>query len=154
MRESPRLEERLNGTQERESISQRREKALTIGKILKMTQNTMTPNQTEVKPQFTSSQLWPGFNMIFENGWEISVQFGSTHYCSNRHGENNVKLMKRSSRTAEVAIFAPNKNGFPTKWWSYDENLDDVVEQPDESFVNGHLTTDQVAKIISIISKK
>jgi hypothetical protein len=48
VRESPRLEERLNGTQERESISQRRVKALTIEKILKMKLNIIAPNQTEI----------------------------------------------------------------------------------------------------------
>ena len=102
------------------------------------------------EPQFSSSPLWPGFSMTFKNGWEISVQFGDSHYCSNRmKGEGS-----RRSTTAEVAIFAPNKDGFPREWWSYDEDIGDVVEQPDESFVNGWLTTDQVANIISIVSKK
>ena len=102
------------------------------------------------EPQFSSSPLWPGFSMTFKNGWEISVQFGDSHYCSNRmKGEGS-----RRSTTAEVAIFAPNKDGFPREWWSYDEDIGDVVEQPDESFVNGWLTTDQVANIIRIVSKK
>jgi hypothetical protein len=102
------------------------------------------------KPQFASSPLWPGFSMTFKNGWEISVQFGDNHYCSNRAK----RTPSRKSETAEVAIFAPDKDGFPREWWSYDEDIDNVVEQPDESFVTGWLTTDQVAKIINIISKK
>ena len=102
------------------------------------------------KPQFASSPLWPGFSMTFENGWEISGQFGGGHYCSNRMKDGS----SRRSETAEVAIFAPNKDGFPREWWSYDEDIDDVVKQPDESFVNGWLTTDQVASIINIISNK
>jgi hypothetical protein len=107
------------------------------------------------KPQFASSPHWPGFSMTFKNGWEISVQFGDSHYCSNRSKGDWVKEFgSRKSETAEVAIFAPDKEGYPSNWWSYDEKLDDVVEQPDESFVNGWLTTDQVASIINIISKK
>jgi hypothetical protein len=101
-------------------------------------------------PRFSSSPLWPGFSMTFKNGWEISVQFGNGHYCSNKMKDSS----SRQSETAEVAIFAPDKDGFPREWWSYDETLDDVVEQPEESFVNGWLTTDQVSSIINIIANK
>ena len=101
------------------------------------------------KPQFASAADWPGFSMTFKNGWEISVQFGSSHYCSNRDNNNS----RRRSGTAEVAIFSPNG-----AWWSYDEKLDNVVkppiDNPTDSFVNGWLTTDQVASIINIISNK
>ena len=102
------------------------------------------------KPMFSASTMHPGFSMTFANGWEISVQWGKNHYCAN---QDNAKE-SRHSRTAEVAIFAPDKDGFPRDWWSYDEDLNKVVEQPQETYVNGHLTTDQVAKIISIISQK
>ena len=102
------------------------------------------------KPQFASSPDWPGFSMTFKNGWEISVQFGSSHYCSNRDKDKT----RHRSATAEVAIFAPDKDGFPREWWSYDENINDVVKQSQSTFVNGWLETDQVASIINIISKK
>jgi hypothetical protein len=29
-----------------------------------------------------------GFQMTFENGWTISVQFGYGNYCSHRNHEN------------------------------------------------------------------
>ena len=104
-----------------------------------------TPN-----PIFASSAEWPGFSMTFENKWEISVQFGATHYCSNRNSDSwKESEHRRHSETAEVAIFSPNG-----AWWSYDEDLNEVGEQPDVNYVNGHLTTDQVANIIAIISKK
>jgi len=103
------------------------------------------------KTMFSSSEIYPGFNIIFANGWEISVQWGRCHYCANR---DNPDEKSRQSRTAEVAIFAPDKDGFPRDWWSYDEDLNEVVEQPEDTYVNGHLTTDQVANIIAIISKK
>jgi hypothetical protein len=89
--------------------------------------------------------------MTLANGWEISVQWGRNHYCAN---QDNPNKESRRSTTAEVAIFAPDKDGSGRNWWSYDEDLNEVVEQPAETYVNGHLTTDQVANIISIISKK
>jgi hypothetical protein len=100
---------------------------------------------------FAASEFNPGFNMIFANGWEISVQWGRDHYCANKDNQNKKSCR---SRTAEVAIFAPDKDGFPRDWWSYDEDINEVVEQPQKTCVNGHLTTDQVANIIAIISKK
>ena len=100
---------------------------------------------------FSASEIYPGFNIIFANGWEVSVQWGRNHYCANR---DNPAEKSRQSKTAEVAIFAPDKDGFPRDWWSYDEDLNEVVEQPESTYVNGWLTTDQVANIIAIISKK
>ena len=104
-----------------------------------------TPN-----PIFASSAEWPGFSMIFENKWEISVQFGATHYCSNRDSDSwKESEHRRHSKTAEVAIFSPNG-----AWWSYDEDMNKVVKAPEDTYVNGWLTTNHVANIISIISKK
>ena len=100
---------------------------------------------------FAASKHYPGFTMVFANGWEISVQWGRDHYCSNQGKTSTDNL---DSITAEVAIFAPDKNGFSREWWSYDEDLNEVVEQPEDTYVNGWLTTDQVASIISIISQK
>ena len=110
-------------------------------------------NETIVdeKPMFSASEMYPGFSMMFANGWEISVQWGRNHYCAN---QDNPNKESRRSTTAEVAIFAPDKDGFPREWWSYDEDINRVVEQPESTYVNGHLTTDQVANIIAIISKK
>jgi len=99
---------------------------------------------------FSSSTEWPGFTMVFANKWEISVQFGATHYCSNRHSDSwKESDYRRHSETAEVAIFSPSG-----AWWSYDEDINEVVEQNEDACVNGYLTTDQVANIIAIISKK
>jgi len=110
---------------------------------------------TKTNPSlFSSSAEWPGFTMVFANKWEISVQFGATHYCSNKNSDwwkDSPKESdhRRHSETAEVAIFSPNG-----AWWSYDEDINEVVEQDEQTCVNGHLTTDHVAKIIAIISQK
>jgi hypothetical protein len=58
-----------------------------------------------------------GFQIRFENGWTVSVQFGPTHYCSNRNMDDlNVitKMFKPeplafgdefSCANAEVAVW-------------------------------------------------
>ena len=54
-----------------------------------------------------------GFQIVFENGYKISVMFGVGNYADHHRGEitmeqwNNPPL-KWESRTAEVAVFKPN----------------------------------------------
>ena len=74
-----------------------------------------------------------GFQMLFANGWTISVQFGKMNYCQNRHStESNVKLGEKGSNTAEVLI------------WN---NLGNVVDYPLSSASWAY--ADEVAKIIT-----
>jgi len=75
---------------------------------------------------------------VFSNGWSVSVQQGDAHYCE-------------IGKTAEVAIFDPKEN-----WYAYDEesNTLDAGWPSGDTYVNGHLDADAVAKIISIISQK
>lgn len=45
-----------------------------------------------------------GVTMTFENGLELSIQWGKANYCENRYnGENK-------SKDAEIAIFFGNEN--------------------------------------------
>lgn len=59
-----------------------------------------------------------GFQLFFENGWGISVQFGPGNYCEHRDSNQtpSERLSDRwGSGTAEVAIFPPEgstSNGF------------------------------------------
>ena len=41
-----------------------------------------------------------GFQMVFDNGYTISIQWGAGYYCSNKFGEDGA-----DSITAEVGIF-------------------------------------------------
>lgn len=84
--------------------------------------NTHIKNREE-----TYTDVPSGFQMTFNNGNTISVQFGFGNYCSNR-GES-----KDTSTTAEVAIW--NKDG---KWYQ--------IQSHDE--VLGHCNTDEIAKWI------
>lgn len=55
-----------------------------------------------------------GFQIVFENGWEVSVQFGTSNYCSRRdlsaNFENEMSRMFTESATAEVAVYDPHGN--------------------------------------------
>ena len=91
-------------------------------------------NMTKITP----SEHWNGFNFLFSNGWSISIQQSDNHYC-------NV------GKSAEVAIFDPDNN-----WYGYDDEKHDVFvpDTDQDTYVNGHLNADDIAKIFSIISQK
>jgi len=72
-----------------------------------------------------------GFQMTFENGNTISVQFGEGNYCANRRESKNY------SKDAEIAIW--NKDGENYKF--------------DDRDVVGWQTTDEVAKWIDFAAK-
>tara|TARA_R100000458_G_C8233873_1_gene214770 strand:- start:784 stop:1080 length:297 start_codon:yes stop_codon:yes gene_type:complete len=87
----------------------------------------------------TPSEHWNGFTFEFSNGWSISIQQSENHYAT-------------VGKTAEVAIFDENDN-----WYGYDNEKHDVFKPDPEyhdTYVNGHLNADDIAKIISIISQK
>lgn len=50
-----------------------------------------------------------GFQMTFENGWTISVQFGYGNYCENNHHPEGWNFSKQKeiveSKSAEIAIW-------------------------------------------------
>ena len=83
------------------------------------------------------SNMNKGVNMKFENGFEIGIQFGQSNYCTTI----SQSLERTVSTSAEMAIFKDNKilEVFP----SYGNNTE---------CVEGWLGTDDVAKVISIVS--
>ena len=89
-----------------------------------------------VKTEIIPSESWNGFTYVFSNGWSVSVQQSDAHYCT-------------VGKTAEVAIFDPENN-----WYTYDEEKNEILISEEDTHVNGWLNADQVAKIISIISRK
>jgi hypothetical protein len=52
--------------------------------------------------------LYQGFSMTFENGYEISVQFGTVNYCSNRYLARSKQNLINKCVNSETAIFKPN----------------------------------------------
>ena len=93
-----------------------------------------------------------GFFMEFENGFGISVQWGTMNYCSVKNLDSgimtemigNSKEFRNAweSNTAEIAVF---KGGVGT--------CNIMMDVGDNDQVIGWLTTDDVAKVIEIVSK-
>ena len=86
--------------------------------------------------RITPSEDWNGFAFEFSNGWSISIQQSENHYCT-------------VGKTAEVAIFDENDN-----WYGYDDEKRDIFIPEEDTYANGHLDADDIAKIISIISQE
>ena len=80
-----------------------------------------------------------GFRMGFKNGFEISVQWGPGNYCERKDEDFNKPQEERfwESRTAEIAIF---------------DSKDDSMITLSENNVDGWLTPDKVAKVITMVS--
>ena len=89
-----------------------------------------------------------GFSMIFENGFEISVQWGTMNYCSRKGDgawDESTKDTRWKSSTAEIAIFNNNVT---------DEDAlsgKDMIVFADET-VKGWVNADFVAEIMFKIS--
>ena len=91
--------------------------------------NTKT-STTKIEP----SEWCNGFSFAFSNGWSVSLQQGSGHYCT-------------KGKTMEVAIFDPQG-----KWWGYDEENGELFLPKADTYVNGHLDADDVARVIALVA--
>lgn len=98
-----------------------------------------------------------GFQMTFENGWTVSVQFGTNAYCERRSFSPDaykVSMLPEnriwSSETAEIAAW--DADGY---WFKFgDDNSDDASSPGDGAFrdeVKGWCAADEVADFITKI---
>ncbi len=78
-----------------------------------------------------------GFRMTFENGFEISVQWGPGNYCEKRDADFGLSEKSKfwESCSAEIAIFYK----------------DDSMVSLGQDTVEGWVSADQVAKVIAIV---
>ena len=88
-----------------------------------------------------------GFRMKFDNGFAISVQWGTENYCEKRKfasDDNPREERFWASRTAEVAVFEDMS----------DEKTvgERMIPIGEDDEVLGWLTANEVAKIIEIVS--
>jgi hypothetical protein len=90
-------------------------------------------------PEFLPGRA--GFSLTFENGWEISVQWGPGTYSE--YGPRDPETEMLRSRTAEVAIF--NSEG------EYKTNV--VAPEYASSDVAGWLTVEQVGELITRVQR-
>lgn len=84
-----------------------------------------------------------GFQVTFENGYTVSVQFGPGNYCSNDMRGFSMEAMReageRGSSTAETAFFGP------------DGNL--LKRNPDDAdVVQGHQRTSDVLALMVYVA--
>ena len=110
--------------------------------------------QEMVKSKFTSGYN-KGFRMTFENGYSISVQWGVGNYCEKQMNTNyewneSTKHDFWSSNSAEIAVF--NKEGSMIPITGYTLENKDGTEDNYTDVVSGWLSTNQVAKVIAIVS--
>ena len=92
-----------------------------------------------------------GYEMVFDNGWTISVKWGPGAEGSNfteSHLETNYR--SNTARTAEVgAIYGdPDSNREDDLWWNYKE---DYVEPDNRTSVSSFIRPDAVADMIITI---
>ena len=85
-----------------------------------------------------------GFRMKFDNGFAISVQWGTENYCENRNLDidfedlpNPKEVNRWESRNAEIAVF--DKDG-------------EMIQAGEDDHVIGWLIPNEVAKAIEIVS--
>lgn len=78
------------------------------------------------RQKFNSKNVASGFQMTFENGYTISVQFGFGNYCENKLSGKN------SSKNAEIAIFDSEDNFIQVEGMNGDVkgycNADEIAE--------------------------
>ena len=86
-----------------------------------------------------------GFRMGFENGFEISVQWGPGNYCERKDEDFDKPQEERfwESRTAEIAVIDTNNN--------MQENSSVGMISLGRDTVEGWVSADQVAKVITIV---
>ena len=84
-----------------------------------------------------------GFQMTFDNGFRLSVQWGVGNYCQKKNDGQFGDEMKDNfweSTSAEIAVFDDRTESGPMI------SLNDGVDM-----VCGWLNTDQVAKVMAIV---
>ena len=91
-----------------------------------------------MRPKFVATQN-KGFGITFQNGFGVSVQWGTGNYCEKKNlgadSDEEMKTKRWESRSAEIAVYK-------------DEKFIDIGDDT----VIGWLTPDEVAKAIEIVS--
>jgi hypothetical protein len=95
---------------------------------------------------FTSTQN-KGFRIKFENGFSISVQWGTMNYCERKSFTNEAMLLNNpwwKSQDAEIAVFKNNNEK--------NESDDTMLPIGDNDSVIGWCSPEKVAQIMNIVS--
>jgi hypothetical protein len=79
-----------------------------------------------------------GFQITFENGWTVSVQFGHGNYCNNRFVEDATQGGDTKSQDAEIAAWDQHDT-----WHKFESDK-----------VTGYQSPAQVLAFINMIASK
>ena len=93
-----------------------------------------------------------GFQMTFENGFRISVQWGVGNYCQKKDDGEYGDSMKTDfweSTSAEIAVFG--KDGEFIDISGYELEKEDGTVKKVNDVVAGWLSADTVAKCITLV---
>ena len=96
--------------------------------MLQITKHSAGYTNQKDRQKFDTTLIPSGFQMTFENGNTISVQFGMGNYCNNKYQS------KENCENAEIAI------------WNADGNWFDFGNDQ----VKGHCTPNEVAYYINL----
>jgi hypothetical protein len=86
-----------------------------------------------------------GFQITFENGWTVSVQFGPGNYCHNQDHEMgptklNYDKAKPDCPNAEVAAFASHDH-----WYTFSKDKNDTVK--------GWVTPEELVEFLQMVKE-
>jgi hypothetical protein len=89
-----------------------------------------------------------GFQVVFSNGWEISVMFGAGNYCNAKFsatepGQSVRVWNKHQCQDAEIAVFNPDN-----------VMVNDFPGCPDYDKVLGWVTPDQVLSVMNWVASQ
>jgi hypothetical protein len=94
----------------------------------------MTSNEARIQ------HGWKGFQITFENGYTISVQYGKSNYCERRDlFEEESPADQISSKNCEIAVWKDRTS----KWEKMGENEDPV----------GFISFERIPQIMSHIQQ-
>ena len=100
-----------------------------------------------------------GFQITFDNGWTVSVQFGSGNYCNNRdlHALLHGKSAFPECENAEIAAWpmAPEGARPCEHWHVFSEYKDDETSDVwGQEHVKGWVKPDEVLAFMNEIANK
>ena len=94
-----------------------------------------------------------GYAMTFDNGFTISVQWGTENYCEKKHTTihptDPMEHKRWDSLSAEIAVFDKEGEFISINGYTL-ESTDGTIKNVDD-VVAGWLPTDKVAEVITIV---
>ena len=113
-----------------------------------------TTSSTSSLYGFTSTDT--GFRISFINGWSVSVQWGSIHYCSNNNNQriledNGTHILPMECKNAEVAVIDTSEHKIVPLHKVGDGALKEIIGGDERDDVLGWVTPKQLLQILNAV---